>query len=77
MHELSELKIGHKAIDLTAEIYKAAASFPKTEIYGLYPSPDKAVGSFYSVKHSRRSGRNTSNDFKHFLSITNGSSYAL
>ncbi|MFL5753550.1 MAG: four helix bundle protein [Bacteroidia bacterium] len=34
MHNLKELKIWNKAIDLTVEIYKATENFPKQEMYG-------------------------------------------
>jgi hypothetical protein len=35
MHNLKELKIWHKAIELTTEVYRLTAEFPKEEKYGL------------------------------------------
>ncbi len=76
MHKLIELKIWQKAIDVTAEIYKATASFPKTELYGLTSQIRRSAVSIAS-NIAEGAGRNTNNDFKHFLSIANGSSYEL
>ena len=35
MHNLKELKIWKKAIDLAIDVYKATENFPKEEKYGL------------------------------------------
>lgn len=35
MHNFKELKIWQKAIDIRVAIYKAAAHFPKDELFGL------------------------------------------
>ena len=35
MHNLKELKIWNKAIDLTVDVYKATAKFPSEEKYRL------------------------------------------
>jgi four helix bundle protein len=35
MHNLKELKVWNKAIDLTVKVYQATENFPKEEKYGL------------------------------------------
>lgn len=76
MHKVNELKIWHKAIALTAEIYLVTAHFPKEEIYGLIAQLRRAAVSIAS-NIAEGAGRNTNNDFKHFLAIANGSSYEI
>ncbi|MGB3948701.1 MAG: four helix bundle protein [Bacteroidia bacterium] len=76
MHNLKELKIWNKAIDLTVEVYKATASFPKEEVYGLTSQIRRAAVSVPS-NISEGAGRNSNKEFAHFLGIANGSSYEL
>ena len=76
MHNIKELKIWNKAMELTVEIYKATDKFPKEETYGLTSQIRRAAVSIPS-NISEGAGRNSKNEFKHFLSIANGSSYEL
>lgn len=76
MHNLKELKIWNKAIDLTVEVYKATASFPKEEVYGLTSQIRRSAVSVPS-NISEGAGRNSNKEFNHFLGIANGSSYEL
>lgn len=76
MHNIKELKIWHKAIGLATAVYKATAHFPKEEMYGLTSQIRRSVISIPS-NIAEGAGRNTKNDFKHFLAISNGSSYEL
>jgi len=76
MHNIKELKIWNKAIELTVEIYKATEKFPKEETYGLTSQIRRAAVSIPS-NISEGAGRNSPNEFRHFLAITNGSSYEL
>ena len=76
MHNLKELKIWHKAIDLAVAVYKATADFPKEEIYGLTSQARRSAVSIPS-NISEGAGRNSNNEFSHFLGISNGSSYEL
>lgn len=76
MHNLKELKIWNKAIDLTVEVYKATASFPKEEVYGLTSQIRRSAVSIPS-NISEGAGRNSNKEFIHFLGIANGSSYEL
>ncbi len=76
MHNIKELKIWTKAMELTVEIYKATEKFPKEETYGLTSQIRRAAVSIPS-NISEGAGRNSKNEFRQFLSVANGSSYEL
>ncbi|MCO4293838.1 four helix bundle protein [Solitalea sp. MAHUQ-68] len=76
MHNLKELKIWVKAIDLTVDIYKATENFPREEKFGLTSQIRRSAVSIPS-NISEGAGRNSINEFCHFLGIANGSSYEL
>lgn len=76
MHNLKELKIWHKAIDLAVDTYKATEGFPKQETYGLTSQIRRSAVSIPS-NISEGAGRNFNKEFIYFLSIANGSSYEL
>jgi four helix bundle protein len=76
MHNLKELKIWNKAIDLTVDVYKATASFPSEERYGLISQARRSAVSIPS-NIAEGAGRNSSKEFSNFLGIANGSSYEL
>lgn len=76
MHNLKELKIWNKAIDLSVGVYQATSNFPKEEMYGLTSQIRRSAVSIPS-NISEGAGRNSKNEFIHFLGIANGSSYEL
>ncbi len=76
MHNLKELKIWLKAIDLATDVYRLTASFPKEERYGLTSQIRRSAVSIPS-NIAEGAGRNSNKEFNHFLSISNGSSYEL
>lgn len=76
MHNLKELKIWNKALELAVEIYKATEKFPREETYGLTSQIRRAAVSVPS-NISEGAGRNTKGEFKQFLGIANGSSYEV
>lgn len=76
MHNLKELKIWNKALDLAVDIYKATEKFPREETYGLTSQIRRAAVSVPS-NISEGAGRNTKGEFKQFLGIANGSSYEV
>lgn len=76
MHNLNELKIWNKAIDLCVDVYKATADFPADERYGLTSQLRRASVSVPS-NIAEGAGRNSDKDFVRFLSIANGSSYEV
>jgi four helix bundle protein len=76
MNKLNELKIWNKAIDLTVDVYKATASFPSDERFGLTSQSRRAAISIPS-NIAEGAGRNSMKEFNNFLGIANGSSYEL
>jgi len=76
MNKLNELKIWNKAIDLTVDVYKATASFPSDERFGLTSQSRRAAVSIPS-NIAEGAGRNSFKEFNNFLGIANGSSYEL
>lgn len=76
MHNLKELKIWHKAVDLATDVYRLTADFPKEEKYGLISQIRRSAVSI-SSNIAEGAGRNSEKEFSHFLGISNGSSYEL
>ena len=76
MHNLNELKVWHKSIDVSLIVYNATKDFPKEEIYGLRSQARRAAISITS-NIAEGAGRNSDNEFLHFLGIAYGSSYEL
>jgi len=72
MHNLKELKIWNKSIDLAVDVYKATSNFPSDERFGLTSQSRRAA-----VSIAEGAGRNSNKEFSHFLGIANGSSYEL
>ena len=59
-------------MSLVVMIYKATASFPQSELYGLVSQIRRCAVSIPS-NIAEGSGRKTTRDFVHFLYIANGS----
>jgi four helix bundle protein len=76
MHNLKELKIWNKALELSVKVYEVTASFPKEEVYGLTSQIRRCAVSIPS-NISEGAGRNSNKEFIHFLGIANGSCYEL
>ena len=76
MHKLKELKVWNKAISLSIEIYNISKGFPLEEKYGLTSQMRRCSISIAS-NIAEGAGRNSKNEFIHFLSIANGSCYEL
>ncbi len=76
MNKLREIKIWNKAIDLSVDVYKATASFPIDERFGLTSQSRRAAVSIPS-NIAEGAGRNSIKEFNNFLGIANGSSYEL
>lgn len=75
-HNVKELKIWQKAIDLTIDVYKVTGQFPPEEKYGLTSQIRRAAVSIPS-NIAEGAGRNSDKEFLHFLGISNGSSFEL
>lgn len=76
MHSFRELKIWQKGVDLAVQVYKATASFPREEMYGITSQIRRAAVSIPS-NIAEGAGRNSSPDFVRFLSMAYGSSCEL
>ncbi|CAN5301434.1 four helix bundle protein [soil metagenome] len=76
MHNLKELKIWNKAIDLTVDVYKATSTFPSDERFGLTSQSRRSAVSVPS-NIAEGAGRNSNKEFCNFLGIANGSSFEL
>lgn len=76
MHNLKELKIWNKAMDLASDVYEATANFPKEETYGLTSQIRRCAVSVPS-NIAEGAGRNTKGEFRQFLDYSNGSAYEL
>ena len=76
MHNLKELKIWQKAIDLAVDVYKATVSYPVDERFGLTSQIRRASVSI-SSNIAEGAGRNSKKEFCNFLGIANGSAYEL
>jgi four helix bundle protein len=76
MHNIKDLKIWNKAIDLTIKVYDISSKFPNDERFGLISQIRRCAVSVPS-NISEGAGRNTKGEFKQFLGVANGSCYEL
>jgi four helix bundle protein len=76
VHNFKELLVWQKAMDLAVFAYKLTASFPKEEKYGLISQIQRCAVSVPS-NIAEGSGRVSTKEFQHFISISLGSSFEL
>ncbi|RZK19942.1 MAG: four helix bundle protein [Pedobacter sp.] len=76
MHNFKDLKVWQKSIELAVEVYKAASLLPTDEKYGLI-SQMKRCSVSISSNIAEGSGRGSNPQFKHFLTISQGSAFEL
>ena len=76
MHNVENLKIWTKSIELTKAVYMLVAELPTDEKYGL-SSQIKRCSISIPSNIAEGAGRNSQKEFKHFLGIANGSAYEL
>ena len=67
-----ELVVWQKAMDLVVAVYEQTRAFPKEEMYGLTNQLRRASVSVPS-NIAEGQGRNSTKQFRHFLSIAYGS----
>jgi four helix bundle protein len=72
MNNYKELKIWQKSIELAEKIYAISSSYPSSEKFGLISQIQRCAVSIPS-NIAEGAGRNSNNEFKHFLGIANGS----
>lgn len=76
MHQFEKLKIWQKAMDITKNVYKVCSELPSDEKFNLISQIKRCAVSIPS-NIAEGSGRNSNNEFAHFLGIANGSTYEL
>ncbi len=76
MHQFEKLMIWQKAMDVAVEVYQITAELPLDEKFNLIHQIKKCAVSIPS-NIAEGSGRNSNNEFIHFLGIANGSAYEL
>tara|TARA_R110000868_G_scaffold186622_2_gene429070 strand:+ start:215 stop:562 length:348 start_codon:yes stop_codon:yes gene_type:complete len=76
MHKVEELIIWKKAIELAKSVYLLSNELPDEEKFGLISQIKRCAVSIPS-NIAEGAGRNSQKEFKHFLSIANGSTYEL
>lgn len=72
MKDFRDMQVWQKSHNLALEIYKATASFPKDEIYGLTAQVRRAVVSI-PTNIAEGCGRGSRKELKQFLRISMGS----
>ena len=73
MKDFRELQVWHKAHQLALKVYKASASFPKEETYGLLSQIRRAAVSI-ATNIAEGCGRGSTKELKQFMQIAMGSS---
>ncbi len=76
MHKIEELIIWKKSIELSKAAYLITTELPSDEKFGLNSQIKRSSISIPS-NIAEGAGRNSNKEFKHFLSIANGSAYEL
>ena len=76
MKTFRDLLVWQKSMTLVTEIYKISTGFPKDEAYGLTSQLRRCAISIPS-NIAEGYGRNSTNEYLHFLRIATGSLYEL
>lgn len=76
MNKFKDLTVWQKSMDLAEIVYQLTSDFPGEERFGLQSQIKRCVVSIVS-NIAEGAGRNSKNEFRHFLSISLGSSYEL
>jgi four helix bundle protein len=76
MEDFKDLKVWHKAHDLTLLIYEKTRGFPKEEIYGLTSQIRRAASSI-GANIAEGCGRRSDPEMKRFVQIARGSASEL
>lgn len=72
MQDFRKLKVWEKAHQLTLQVYRLSAKFPREEVYALTSQVRRASTSI-GLNIVESCGRMTVPDFKHFLVMATGS----
>ena len=72
MQNYKDLKVWERAHHFTLKVYESTTTFPKEKIYGVTNQLRRAAFSI-PANIAEGCGKNTKNDFAHFLNIALGS----
>ncbi len=76
MHHFNNLEVWKKSRNLNKQIYIITRAFPSYEKFGLASQMQRASVSI-SSNIAEGAGRNSKNEFIHFLNIATGSAFEL
>jgi four helix bundle protein len=76
MNQFKNLLVWQKSVDMAVEIYKITKKFPGDERFGLISQINRCAVSVAS-NIAEGAGRNSNNEFHHFLGISVGSLFEL
>ena len=76
MHNFKELKVWQRARGFVKDVYLITQKFPAEEKFGLISQIRRAAVSIPS-NIAEGSGRNSKNDYAHFVDIANGSAFEI
>jgi len=76
MHDFQKLIIWQKSMNITKDVYRLSAEFPKEEKYGLTSQIKRCAVSVPS-NIAEGAGRNSDKEFRQFLGISSGSANEL
>lgn len=71
-----DLVAWQRAVDLSVEVYRITAGFPREEIYGITSQMRRCSVSIAS-NIAEGYGRNSRNEYRHFLGVARGSALEL
>ncbi len=76
MRDFKKIQVWEKAHQLTLQLYKITASFPKEELYGLTSQIRRAASSI-PTNIAEGAGRDTQAELARFIHIASGSASEL
>lgn len=76
MNNYKELKVWQKAIEVSIKVYELTNGFPTSEMFGLTSQIRRSSVSV-AANIAEGAGRNSNNEFVHFLGIAIGSAFEL
>ncbi len=76
MQDYRKLNVWHRSHQLTLAVYRATASFPREELYGLISQARRCAASV-PANIAEGCGRDKNGDFARFLDIAAGSASEL
>lgn len=73
MKDFRDLKVWERAHQLTLDVYRATAKFPREELYGLISQIRRCSASIGAIIAEGCGKRGNNNEFQRYLQIASGS----